>query len=135
MKEERGYLHNVIPIHGDLFVDRTERADLILCNPPWMLGEIKSKLDEAMYFEDGFFDRFFEQAHLRLQDDGRLVLIFSNVIDLVTPDVGHPIQKELDKHRFTLVQKMQRRVKGNKDGKTKRRTKEKIEVWELKKQE
>ena len=135
LKEGRGYLENIIPIHGDLFAERTEKADVIVCNPPWMLGEIKSKLDEAMYFEEGFFDRFFEESHLRLQPNGRLVLIFSNVIDLVTPEVGHPIQKELDEHRFTLVQKMQRRVKGTKEGKRKRRTKEKVEVWELKKQE
>lgn len=135
LKEERGYLQNVIPKHGDLFGTETEKADVIVCNPPWMLGDVKSKLDEAMYFEDGFFDRFFEQAHLRLQPNGRLVLIFSNVIDLVTPEVGHPIQKELNEHRFTLVQKMQRRVKGTKVGQRKRRTKEKVEVWELKKQE
>ena len=135
LKEERGYLQNIIPKHGDLFGEETEKADVIVCNPPWMLGEVRSKLDEAMYFENGFFDRFFEQAHLRLQPNGRLVLIFSNVIDLVTPEVGHPIQKELNEHRFTLVQKMQRRIKGSKDGQRKRRTKERVEVWELKKQE
>ena len=133
-KQERGYLQKVTPIHGDLFAERMERADLIVCNPPWMLGDVKSKLDEAMFFEEGFFDRFFEQAHSKLKDNGTLLLIFSNVIDLVTPDVGHPIQKELDKYRFTLVQKMQRRVKDSSNKKGKRRTKEKVEVWELKKQ-
>ena len=131
LKEKRVYLQNIIPVHGDFFAKGTKKADVIVCNPPWMLGEIKSKLDEAMYFEEGFFDRFFEEAHLRLQPNGRLVLIFSNVIDLVTPEVGHPIQKELDEHRFTLVQKMQRRVKGTKEGQRKRRTKEKVELWIL----
>ena len=54
-EQERRYLQNIIPVHGDFFAEKTEQADLIVCNPPWVLGEVKSKLDEAMYFEDGFF--------------------------------------------------------------------------------
>jgi len=58
--------------------------------------------------------------------------LFSNVIQLVQPDVPHPILSELDRGRFRLVQKLQRKVKGSpKPGGGRRRTREKVEVWEL----
>jgi 2-polyprenyl-3-methyl-5-hydroxy-6-metoxy-1,4-benzoquinol methylase len=134
LKTERNYLkNNIFGFCGDLFAEQNELADVIVCNPPWMLGETKTKLDQAMFFEKGFFERFFEQAHMRLRDNGVLVMIFSNIIDLVTPEVGHPIQRELQNQRFALVQKMQRKLKPNRNDRKNRRTKEKVEVWELKK--
>ena len=44
----------------------------------------------------------------------------------------HPILSELERGRFKLVQKLQRKVKPapGKDGR-RRRTREKVEVWEL----
>ena len=135
IKQERLYAQNISCFYGDLFAEQRETADVIVCNPPWMLGEITNTIDAAMFFEDGFFERFFEQAHILLKKEGRIVLIFSNVIDLVTPDVGHPIQKELEGQRFFLVQKMQRKVQATKENghRKRRRTKEKVEVWELQK--
>lgn len=57
-----------------------------------------------MYYEDGLFERFFDQALKRLAPGGRVVLVFSNLIELVQPDVPHPIQTELDRGRFALVE-------------------------------
>jgi 16S rRNA G1207 methylase RsmC len=101
-------------------------ADLIVSNPPWMKGDVGRTLDLAMYFQDGFFERFFDQALRRLAPGGRVVLVFSNIIELSQPDVPHPLQTELDRGRFTLVEKLTRRVKP-----LRRRTREKVEVWEL----
>jgi hypothetical protein len=59
-------------------------------------------------------------------------MVFSNVISLVQPDVPHPILAELERGRFTLVQKMQRKVPASPSQTgMKRRTKEKVEIWEL----
>lgn len=112
--------------HADLLGTDCGPIDLIVSNPPWMKGEVGRTLDLAMYFQDGFFERFFDQARQRLAPGGRVVLVFSNIIELSQPDVPHPIQTELDRGRFTLVEKLTRRVKP-----LRRRTREKVEVWEL----
>ncbi|MFT5683650.1 MAG: SAM-dependent methyltransferase [Myxococcota bacterium] len=107
-------------------------ANLIAFNPPWMRGVIESPLDQALYFEDGLFKRFFEQAIPKLSPDGRIVLVFSNILGLVQPGVPHPIEAELSRERLKLVGKLTRRVKPPADEHGhRRRTKEKVEIWEL----
>ena len=98
-------------------------VDLVVFNPPWTPGEVVDALDAAHSYPDDLFPRFFEQAAAALKPEGRVVLIFSNLLRLVLPDAPHPIEVELQGDRFTLVDKRQRRVKGP--------TKEKVEVWEL----
>lgn len=113
--------------HADLLGTDRGPIDLIVSNPPWMKGEVGRTLDLAMYFQDGFFERFYEQCLQRLAPGGRIVFVFSNIIELSQPDVPHPIQTELDRGRFRLVEKMTRRVKPSPG----RRTREKVEIWEL----
>ena len=116
----------------DLLGEASDRVDLVVFNPPWVRGDRDDLLDRALHFQDGLFERFFDQAVHRLNPDGRLVLVFSNIIRLVQPDVPHPIEAELERSRFRLVQKLQRKVKpsAGPDGR-RRRTREKVEVWEL----
>lgn len=113
--------------HADLLGAERGPVDLIVSNPPWMKGEVGRTLDLAMYFQDGFFERFYDQALQRLAPGGRVVFVFSNIIELSQPDVPHPIRTELDRGRFTLVEKLTRRVKASPG----RRTREKVEIWEL----
>jgi hypothetical protein len=116
----------------DLFGSDSTPADLIVFNPPWMQGEPVGLIDGALYFEPGLFTSFFEEAATRLTEGGRLVLLFSNLIELVQPDVPHPIKAELEGGRFHLVTKTQRKVKAPRNQSGQRRwTKEKVEVWEL----
>ena len=112
----------------DLLEETTDNPDLIVFNPPWMKGDPDSLIDGALYFKQGLFSRFFTQAYRRLSPTGRLVILFSNIIQLVQPKVPHPIVNELKKGRFSLMQKMQRKVKPS--GKN-QRTKEKVELWIL----
>ncbi len=112
--------------HADLLGAFRGPFDLIVSNPPWMKGDVGRTLDLAMYFQDGFFERFFDHALQHLAPGGRVVLVFSNIIELSQPEVPHPIQAELDRGRFTLVEKLTRRVKP-----LRRRTREKVEVWDL----
>ena len=122
----------VRPVHCDLLTEASGPVDLIVVNPPWTMGQPDGMLDHALNFEQGLFERFFEQASTRLSPTGRLVLLFSNIMQLVQPDLPHPILSELERGRFTLVQKLNRKVKPTRgpDGR-RRRTKEKVEVWEL----
>ena len=103
-------------------------TSLIVFNPPWIPGEANSSVTEALFFEGGLFERFFDQAHQILSTDSRIVLIFSTILTLLRPDIPHPIENELQKGRFALVQKLQRKVKPKKG----QRTKEKVQIWELK---
>jgi tRNA1(Val) A37 N6-methylase TrmN6 len=119
-------------LHGDLLGEGTKPVELVVFNPPWIPGEVEGLLDQALYFEDGLFERFFDQACKRLAPSGRIVLLFSNVIQLVRPDVPHPILTELETGRLRLVQKLQRKVKPAPDENgQRRRTRERVEVWEL----
>lgn len=111
----------------DLLSGVAGSLDLIVFNPPWMHGTPRRPLDQAMFFEDGLFERFFDQAAERLSPSGRIVMLFSNILRLVQRDHPHPIDAELARGRFTLVQKLRRKVKPEPG----RRTREKVEVWEL----
>jgi SAM-dependent methyltransferase len=117
------------PMVADLLGEQEETVDLIVFNPPWIAGRPEGMLDQALTFGPRLFTRFFDQALGRLKPDGRLVLVFSNVVQLLQPDVAHPVLAELERGRYRLVQKMQRKVKPLKG--SGRRTKEKVEVWEL----
>lgn len=114
---------------GDLFADIEETADVIVFNPPWIPGQRAEGawLDEALFYDDALFDRFFDQALDRLSDEGRIVLVFSNVLELVRPDAPHPIEEEIRRGRLTVASKLRRKVKAPGG----RRTKERVEVWEL----
>jgi len=117
---------------GDLLAQVSVQADLIVFNPPWVQGEREGLLDQALVFDDDLLPRFFDQASQRLAPDGRVVVLFSNLIQLVQPHLAHPILQELEQDRFELVQKLQRRVKPGVDARgRKRKTREKVEVWEL----
>lgn len=118
--------------HGDLLGGDPAPADLIVFNPPWTRGSVEGPLDRALYFEDGLFERFFEQSSARLGPSGRVVVLFSNLIRLVQPDVPHPIEAELERGRLRLVQKLTRRIKpAAGQGGRRRSTRERVEIWEL----
>jgi len=122
----------ITPRRADLMGKGRAPADLVVFNPPWTQGEGRRPLDRALTFDGALFPRFFAQAHDRVTQDGRVVLLFSTIMQLVQPDLPHPIEAELERGRFELVQKLQRRVKPTTgpDGR-RRRTKERVEVWEL----
>ena len=116
----------------DLMGEGNDKANLIVFNPPWVQGDVDDLLDQALHFQGDLFERFFAQVAERLEPEGRVVMVFSNIITLVQPHIPHPIQAELERGRFHLVQKLQRKVKPppDPDGR-RRRTREKVEVWEL----
>ena len=126
---ERHPLESVVNTKvGDLLCN-IESSPLIVFNPPWIPGDTSGSVDEALFYQGGLFERFFDQAHKCCTHNGRIVLIFSNILTLLRPDLPHPIETELTKNRFTLVNKMTRRIKPPKG--SKRRTKERVEIWEL----
>jgi len=119
--------HRIQTRVADLLADDPGSADLIVFNPPWIPGRVLTPLDAALYFEDGLFERFFDQAFDALAPDGRVVILFSTIMRWLRPEAPHPIEAELATGRFRKVQHQRRKITAPRG----KRTKEKVEVWEL----
>lgn len=116
------------PVTADL-LGPAKDVDLVVFNPPWTPGPVDDLLDRALHYDDvAVFERFFAQAHAALAPGGRVVVLFSNIATLLTPEAPHPLEAELARGRFTLAAKQQRKVKPSKGH---RRTREKVELWEF----
>ena len=122
--------------YGDLFENCDVKSDLIVFNPPWIKAKHKLEegIDKAMYYEEELFPRFFEQALKHLTSNGKIVLIFSNLAEVVDEDSKHPIIEELrNNNRYRKDLHLRREVRAS-SKRTKRvdsRNNEKIELWVL----
>ena len=131
-----GFEEKITLNHADLFEDCDVKADLIVFNPPWLLAkhDLEEGIDKAMYYEEDLFPRFFEQAQKHLSPNGKIVLIFSNLAQVVDEESRHPIIEELQKNnRYRKELHLKRDVRAS-SRRTKRRDsrdKEKVELWVL----
>lgn len=131
-----GYEDTITLNHGDLFENCEVKADVIVFNPPWLEAKhtLEEGIDKAMYYEDDLFPRFFEQAKEHLNENGKVVLIFSNLAEVVDKESTHPIINELQKNnRFRKELHLRRDVRAS-SRRTKRtdsRSSEKVELWVL----
>ncbi len=134
--ERLGFTNRLSLKFGDLFANCDYKADLVVFNPPWLIAkhQLKEGIDKAIYYEDDLFPRFFEQAKTHLEREGKLVLLFSNLAEVVGENVIHPILNELKTgDRFIKELYTQQTVKSL-SKKTKRknwRKDEKVELWVL----
>ena len=131
-----GYEEKITLNHGDLFDNCDVKADLIVFNPPWLRAKhtLEEGIDKAMYYEEDLFPRFFEQAKEHLAPEGKIVLIFSNLAQVVDAESPHPIIEELrNNKRFRKELHLTRDVRAS-SRRTKRRDSretEKVELWVL----
>lgn len=131
-----GYEDNITLNYGDLFENHEEKVDLIVFNPPWIKAKHKLEegIDKAMYYEEDLFPKFFEQAQKHLNENGKIVLIFSNFAQVVDADDTNPIIEELRNNgRFRKDLHLTREVRAS-SRRTKRednRKNEKVELWVL----
>jgi len=116
------------------------RADLIVCNPPWLPVETDQPgtdaglMEKAIYYDPDFFDRLFSGAARHLEQDGRLVILFSNLGRTEGVQVRHPIEEELENNRKFVKVRMLRQKAKPPSKKTRRRDhrkEEHVELWEL----
>ncbi len=120
---------------SDLFENITESVDLIVFNPPWLPEKgVREGLDLAVYYPDDLFDRFFSGAYKRLNEGGKVVILFSNLAAVEGVAEEHPVISELALNRRFLKSKLIKHKADLKSKKTRRRDhrkKEYIELWEL----
>lgn len=135
---ERLNISNIELHYGDLFVGNDALQDLIVFNPPWLpaIGNIEN-LDTAIYYNQELFSKFFEQAFERLKPDGRLVILFSNLVKLTHPKEIHPIEQELKTGGRFIKDSLLKKSVAQASKKTKRnlrrREQEFVELWLMKK--
>lgn len=127
---------NIDLFHGDLFADCNLKTDLIVFNPPWIpASHSKYGIDKAIYYDENLFNDFFSQAKQHLNDNGKIVLIFSNLAEITNLTKKHPIKNELSEGgRFKKELFIQKNV-AKASEKTKRnqnwREAEMVELWVL----
>ena len=124
-------------IHGDLFANKNLETELIVFNPPWLPASHNIEgLDNAIYYDNNLFPRFFADAEKHLKPDGRVVLMFSNLAQITKVSDIHPIEAELQEGgRFQKEIFIQKKV-SQASQKTRRnqnwRATEMVELWVLK---
>jgi len=125
--------------YGDLFADFNKQSELIVFNPPWIgaTDNNLSGLDTAIYHSENLFSSFFEQAFARLNDDGKIILLFSNFGQITNQDQLHPVNQELKKQNMFKVDFIEKKNVKPSTAKALRsknhRSDEKVELWQLSK--
>nr|WP_243848824.1 class I SAM-dependent methyltransferase [Lysinibacter cavernae] len=80
--ERLGYANTVEVLQTDLFPEG--RADIIVCNPPWIPAVPVSSLDYAVYDNDSaMLRRFLRLAGEHLTENGEVWLVLSNLAELL----------------------------------------------------
>ncbi len=131
-------LHSKIDmVHGDLFANCNLKTELIVFNPPWIPASHDSVgVDRAIYYDANLFPRFFAEAKNHLTNEGRVVLLFSNLAQITKVSGCHPIEAELseggrfEKELFiqSKVSKASKKTRRNQNW----RSSEMVELWVLK---
>lgn len=122
--------------YGHLFGKWDKQTELIVINPPWLpTSSDLDRIDEAIYYNENLFPDFFKEAKKRLLNDGKLVILFSNLGLITNVAKENPIKKELvEGGRFKLDLYLKKSVKSASE-KTKRnqhwRSSEEVEIWVL----
>lgn len=124
-------------IYGDLFADCNLSTELIVFNPPWIPASHSIEgLDRAIYYNENLFPHFFEEAKKHLEADGRVVLLFSNLAQIMKISASHPIEVELAeggrfRREFFTQKKVSKASENTKRDQSWRGT-EMVELWVLK---
>ncbi len=137
---------------ADLFDGCDRKSELIVCNPPWLPGDSEEVtqpvkpvemdqpeadaglMDKAIYFEPDFFERLFAGAARILEQDGRLIVLFSNLGMAEGVQSHHPVEQELaDNRRFVKVRMLRQKTEppSKKTRRRDHRKEEHVELWEL----
>lgn len=121
---------------GHLFGKWEKQTELIVFNPPWLPASYDlDSMDEAVYYNEKLFPDFFKEAKKRLLPEGKVVLLFSNLGQIINVTKVHPIKEEIENGaRFRLDLCLKKSVKPASE-KTKRnqhwRSSEEVELWVL----
>ena len=132
---ERFRLSKCINIEqASFFGSVRDDLDLAVFNPPWIPGKCNSITDMGVYYEEGFFEKFFTEAAARLAPGTILIVLFSSFAIEAGITDHNPVEKAVNHDKFILEDKITRSVTEKAKAKSKNwlnelRSKEKIELW------
>jgi methylase of polypeptide subunit release factors len=105
-------LQQTVEVRGpaDLFDSvQGEVFDIILFNPPWILGEPKTLYDEAIYDkEQQIITRFLSQVNDYLSQRGRLLLIYSDISQSTGEGSLDKLNELVKQNRLEIVSQWQK---------------------------
>lgn len=84
------------------------KADLIVCNPPWLPLRATSRLERAVYdHNDEMLHHFLRGVALFLQTDGQAWLIISNLAELLGLRPEGEIQSLIEENGLVVINKLE----------------------------
>jgi SAM-dependent methyltransferase len=88
----------------DLFPEG--RADIIVCNPPWLPEAVRGRLDAAVFDpESRFLGRFLTGLPTHLESNGLGCLLISNLAELLGLRSGDYLSKEIERAGLRIAWK------------------------------
>lgn len=135
-KERMNIEEQLILCFGNLLECIDTKTELIVFNPPWLPSSYNPEgIDRAIYYDEDLFPLFFEQANSKLEENGKLIILFSNLAETAGISMIHPVEEELRSGGRFKKEKLIMKKVGKASKKTKRkltrRENEMVELWVL----
>ncbi len=108
---------------------------LTIFNPPWIPGKCETPIDKGIYYEEGFFEKFFAEAADHTDLGELLVVVFSDYAIVAGIAEENPIEEAVAANRsFIIKNRLTSKVSERTDKPTKSwinsiREKETAELW------
>ena len=97
---------------ASLFGKFEKQTELIVFNPLWSPASFNPEnIDGAIYYNEKLFSDFFAGAKQRFLLEGKLLLLFSNLVQITNLIKEHPIEKELaEGGRFSIRKTLYKKI-------------------------
>ncbi|PPD56231.1 MAG: methyltransferase [Methylotenera sp.] len=92
---------------ANLFPSGHKKADLIVCNPPWLPAKANAPIEHAIYDPNSaMLKSFLNGVKAHLNDDGEAWLILSNLAEHLGLRTPEELQKWIDDAGLAVVEKL-----------------------------
>jgi len=92
---------------ADLFPSGHKKADLIVCNPPWLPAKANAPIEHAIYDPNSqMLKGFLNGVKANLNDDGEAWLILSNLAEHLGLRTNEELQKWITDAGLSIVEKL-----------------------------
>ena len=92
---------------ADLFPSGHKKADLIVCNPPWLPAKANAPIEHAIYDPNSqMLKGFLNGVKAHLNDDGEAWLILSNLAEHLGLRTNEELQKWITDAGLSIVEKL-----------------------------
>jgi methylase of polypeptide subunit release factors len=92
---------------ANLFPSGHKKADLIVCNPPWLPAKANAPIEHAIYDPNStMLKGFLSGVKAHLTDDGEAWLILSDLAEHLGLRTNEELQKWIDDAGLTVVEKL-----------------------------